>query len=135
MTRPRLRNARAEESRCRLPTNLVRCCCAHRTSTLTIINPTWAPFLKLSRSDKRTNAWLKLKKDYVTGIGDSLDLIPIGAWHGNGRKVRQPARTCAFGTSARKTCALTITGLTGTVVESCPSSGLGPNCRHAGGCL
>ncbi|KDQ27742.1 hypothetical protein PLEOSDRAFT_1076810 [Pleurotus ostreatus PC15] len=36
--------------------------------------------------DKRTTAWLKLKKDYVDGLGDSLDLIPIGAWHGNGRK-------------------------------------------------
>ncbi|KAF4598236.1 hypothetical protein EYR38_006632 [Pleurotus pulmonarius] len=36
--------------------------------------------------DKRTTAWLKLKKDYVDGLVDSLDLIPIGAWHGNGRK-------------------------------------------------
>ncbi|KAL0956365.1 hypothetical protein HGRIS_002513 [Hohenbuehelia grisea] len=36
--------------------------------------------------DKRTSAWLKLKKDYVNGLGDSLDLVPIGAWHGNGRK-------------------------------------------------
>ncbi|EJD03124.1 ATP-dependent DNA ligase [Fomitiporia mediterranea MF3/22] len=36
--------------------------------------------------DKRTLAWLKLKKDYVLGLGDSLDLVPIGAWHGNGRK-------------------------------------------------
>jgi len=38
------------------------------------------------RPDKRTSAWLKLKKDYVAGLGDSLDLVPIGAWHGNGRK-------------------------------------------------
>ncbi|KAG6920279.1 hypothetical protein DXG01_005048 [Tephrocybe rancida] len=38
--------------------------------------------------DKRTSAWLKLKKDYVTGLGDTLDLIPIGAWHGNGRKAQ-----------------------------------------------
>ncbi|KAG6850936.1 hypothetical protein H0H93_005805, partial [Arthromyces matolae] len=38
--------------------------------------------------DKRTTAWLKLKKDYVASLGDSLDLIPIGAWHGNGRKAQ-----------------------------------------------
>lgn len=35
---------------------------------------------------KRTDAWLKVKKDYVEGLNDSLDLVPIGAWHGNGRK-------------------------------------------------
>ncbi|KAF5380402.1 hypothetical protein D9615_004605 [Tricholomella constricta] len=39
-------------------------------------------------ADKRTSAWLKLKKDYVAGLGDTLDLIPIGAWHGNGRKAQ-----------------------------------------------
>jgi DNA ligase-1 len=22
----------------------------------------------------------------VDGVGDSIDLVPIGAWHGNGRK-------------------------------------------------
>lgn len=38
--------------------------------------------------DKRTSAWLKLKKDYIHGLGDSLDLVPIGAWHGNGRKAQ-----------------------------------------------
>ncbi|KAG8886331.1 hypothetical protein FRB97_004866 [Tulasnella sp. 331] len=38
--------------------------------------------------DKRTSAWLKLKKDYVKGLGDSFDLVPVGAWHGNGRKAR-----------------------------------------------
>ena len=39
-------------------------------------------------ADKRTAAWLKLKKDYVAGLGDSLDLVPVGAWHGNGRKAQ-----------------------------------------------
>ena len=29
---------------------------------------------------------MKLKRDYIEGIGDTLDLVPIGAWHGNGRK-------------------------------------------------
>ncbi|KAG8905341.1 hypothetical protein FRC01_008393 [Tulasnella sp. 417] len=36
--------------------------------------------------DKRTSAWLKLKKDYVQGLGDSFDLVPVGGWHGMGRK-------------------------------------------------
>ncbi|KZV88075.1 ATP-dependent DNA ligase [Exidia glandulosa HHB12029] len=36
--------------------------------------------------DTRGSAWLKLKRDYVTGLGDSLDLVPIGAWRGPGRK-------------------------------------------------
>ncbi|KAL7190750.1 hypothetical protein ACSBR2_022933 [Camellia fascicularis] len=35
---------------------------------------------------KRSDSWLKVKRDYVEGLGDSLDLVPIGAWHGNGRK-------------------------------------------------
>lgn len=51
----------------------------------------------LEVADKRTSAWLKLKKDYVEGVSDSLDLVPIGAWHGNGRKVstqkHQPSST------------------------------------------
>ncbi|CAG8491951.1 10380_t:CDS:2 [Acaulospora morrowiae] len=38
--------------------------------------------------DKRLESWLKVKKDYINGIGDSLDVVPIGAWHGNGRKAR-----------------------------------------------
>ncbi|CAH8257254.1 unnamed protein product [Arabidopsis lyrata] len=35
---------------------------------------------------KRYDSWLKVKRDYVDGLGDTLDLVPIGAWHGNGRK-------------------------------------------------
>ncbi|XVF20689.1 hypothetical protein REPUB_Repub12eG0023700 [Reevesia pubescens] len=35
---------------------------------------------------KRGDTWLKVKRDYVEGLRDSLDLVPIGAWHGNGRK-------------------------------------------------
>ncbi|KAM7278267.1 hypothetical protein ACFE04_005401 [Oxalis oulophora] len=35
---------------------------------------------------KRADSWLKVKRDYVDGMNDSLDLVPIGAWYGNGRK-------------------------------------------------
>ncbi|PKA59712.1 DNA ligase 1 [Apostasia shenzhenica] len=37
-------------------------------------------------ASKRSETWLKVKRDYVEGLGDSFDLVPIGAWHGNGRK-------------------------------------------------
>lgn len=35
--------------------------------------------------DKRLDSWLKVKKDYNT-LTDTIDLIPVGAWHGQGRK-------------------------------------------------
>ncbi|KAG4437007.1 hypothetical protein IFR05_007511 [Cadophora sp. M221] len=35
--------------------------------------------------DKRLDSWLKVKKDYSTTF-DTLDLIPVAAWHGSGRK-------------------------------------------------
>lgn len=36
---------------------------------------------------KRGLSWLKLKKDYLEGLADSIDVVPIGAWQGQGRKV------------------------------------------------
>lgn len=37
--------------------------------------------------DKRLDSWLKVKKDYNTAA-DTIDLIPIAAWHGQGRKAK-----------------------------------------------
>ena len=44
------------------------------------------PLLATYEPDKRLDAWLKVKKDYNTSASDTIDLIPIGAWHGSGRK-------------------------------------------------
>ena len=35
--------------------------------------------------DKRLDSWLKVKKDYSATF-DTLDLIPVAGWHGQGRK-------------------------------------------------
>lgn len=37
--------------------------------------------------DKRLDSWLKVKKDYSATF-DTLDLIPVAAWHGTGRKAK-----------------------------------------------
>ncbi|EGD76243.1 hypothetical protein PTSG_11661 [Salpingoeca rosetta] len=42
--------------------------------------------LSTYQPSKRCENWLKVKKDYVEGLSDSLDLVVIGAWWGNGRK-------------------------------------------------
>lgn len=37
--------------------------------------------------DKRLDSWLKVKKDYSASF-DTLDLVPVAGWHGQGRKAK-----------------------------------------------
>lgn len=60
----------------------------NRPSPIPLTNspPRKKKLLSTYQPDIRAGAWLKVKADYLAGMGDSLDLVPVGAWHGNGRK-------------------------------------------------
>ncbi|KAI1634541.1 DNA ligase 1 [Biscogniauxia mediterranea] len=45
------------------------------------------PLLATYEPDKRLDSWLKVKKDYNAAF-DTLDLVPVAGWHGQGRKAR-----------------------------------------------
>jgi DNA ligase-1 len=40
-------------------------------------------------SGTRGQLWLKLKRDYIADFADTIDVVPIGAWHGTGRKAEK----------------------------------------------
>jgi DNA ligase-1 len=53
---------------------------AHPTPSRSPAPPGYEP-------SRRSDSWVKLKRDYCEGLADSLDVVPIGAWRGQGRKV------------------------------------------------
>lgn len=60
----------------------------HPLTHTTLPPPTHTPAASGYTPAQRGLSWLKLKRDYLEGLADSLELVPIGAWHGQGRKVR-----------------------------------------------
>lgn len=45
------------------------------------------PLLATYEPDKRLDSWLKVKKDY-SATSETLDLVPVAGWHGQGRKAQ-----------------------------------------------
>lgn len=45
--------------------------------------------LSIYEAGTRSHSWLKVKRDYVGGFADTIEVVPIGAWYGNGRKAQK----------------------------------------------
>ena len=50
---------------------------------------------------RRCANWVKVKKDYLAGLADTIDVVPIGAWWGSGRKAGCEALLCSQARRAR----------------------------------
>jgi DNA ligase-1 len=46
----------------------------------------WEAGVSSTHARLNPTSWLQVKKDYVEGMTDTLDLVVVGAWWGNGRK-------------------------------------------------
>jgi ATP-dependent DNA ligase I len=65
--------------------------------------------------DKRLDSWLKVKKDYHASA-DTIDLVPVAGWHGQGRKSKwwSPILLAAYSPNTGRLVAVTkcISGFT-----------------------
>lgn len=59
----------------------------HTPSISVAVRQQWMPTSKTAVGPAcRSDEWLKMKRDYVASMRDTIDVVPIGAWYGTGRK-------------------------------------------------
>ncbi|KAL0239034.1 hypothetical protein PCE1_004725 [Barthelona sp. PCE] len=71
--------------------------------------------------DKRSFAWRKLKKDYIEGCGDTLDLVPVGALGGTGKRAKKLGSYLMAAYDEEKECYISMfkfgSGLTDDLID------------------